>query len=348
MCQKPQPFLTPKAMGYVCVTILLLLICPSIWAQEVRIKDLVNIKGNRPNQLIGFGLVVGLAGTGDSAESITTNKAIANLFTNLGIETRAEVLQSQSAAAVIVTAELPAFAKNGDRIDVKASVVGDATSIAGGTLLTTALKAGNGLTYVISSGTIVVGQADGAGPKVLTVARIPQGGMIEREFIPEIVDNGFINLSLRHPDFTTNARITERINEFFKGFFATSLDPSHIRVQIPLVFSNKIIEFISQMELLKVKIDQKAQVVLNERTGTVVMGSEVVIGNIMIAHGDLSIQITDKKDQTSSENLVNIGGTTVGNLVKSLNALGIKPADLIGILQAIHAAGALKAEIKFL
>ncbi|MBF0442444.1 MAG: flagellar basal body P-ring protein FlgI [Oligoflexales bacterium] len=325
---------------------LILIISGIAVAQEVRIKDLANVKGNRPNQLIGLGLVVGLSGTGDSKASMTTNKAVANLITRLGVHSSVDSVLTKSVAAVVVTAEMPAFAKNGDKIDVKASVIGDAKSLAGGMLLQTPLKAGNGDTYVIAQGSVVVGQADGRGAKVMTSALVPQGGTVEREFVPSIVTDGFIYLSLNNPDFTTNTRIVEKINQEMKGFYAVSMDPATIKVELPESYKGIPVEFFSDIENMKVQMDQKAKVVINEKTGTVVMGSDVIIGNIVITHGDLSIQVGAKGE--SKKRLVDMGGTTVGNLVKGLNEMGVKPADLIGILQAIHASGGLKAELKFL
>lgn len=319
-----------------------------IFGQSARIKDLVSIKGYRSNQLIGIGLVVGLAATGDSSNFLMTNKAVVRLMNKLGLDVDSEMVQTRSIAAVIVTAELPPFSKNGDNIDIRASVVGDAESLAGGTLLLTPLKAGDGKVYVVAQGSVAVGQANGANAKVLTVALIPSGGTVEREFVPTLVDNGKIHLSLKTPDFTTNTRISEEINRYFKGFYSTSLDPSHIAVKVPLVYKTRVVEFIAEMERLKVLADNIAIVVLNERTGTIVMGADVVISEVVVSHGDLSIQVGASNKDDVEESVVSVGGNTVGNLTKSLNALGIKPPDMVGILQAIHAAGALKAKLKFL
>ncbi len=320
-----------------------------VFAQKARIRDLVNVRGNRSNQLIGFGLVVGLAGTGDSKKSLATNKAVANLMTRMGIKSGPEDVLSQSVAAVIVTAELPAFARNGDRFDVKVSVIGDAKSIAGGNLLQTPLKAGDGQVYGVAQGTVVTGMPNGSSKQVLTTALVPASGVVEREFIPQLASNNTIELSLKAPDFTTNNRVAERINEQYKGFFAESADPSTIRVNVPSQFQDRLIEFVAEIEQLEVEASSRAVVVLNERTGTVVMGGQVAIGAIVVSHGDLSIQVNAGKDsKASNQTVVNVGGATIGELVNSLNALGLKPSDLVGIVQAIHAAGALRADLKFL
>ena len=317
-------------------------------AQDARIKDLVNVRGNRGNQLTGFGLVVGLAGSGDAASSLVTSRATVNLMNRLGMSAKNGPIPTQSIAAVVVTAELPAFAKNGDKIPVKVSTLGNAKSLAGGTLLLTELKAGDGDVYVVAQGSLVIGPADGVGPKVLTSATLPVGGVVEREFTPDILANGRIHLSLRNPDFTTNARIVEKINSHFKGFYAVSKDPSQIEVSLPVNYSDNLIEFIAEMEGIRVEFDQRAVVVMNEKTGTVVMGSDVVISKVSISHGDLSISVGGGKKSDKKEALVSIKGTTVGDLVEKLNALGAKPTDLVSILQAIHVAGALNADLKIM
>ncbi len=320
-------------------------------AEHAKIRDLVNIRGNRPNQLLGLGLIVGLANTGDSKKSLSTNKAMASLITKMGIRSLPNEVITQSAAVVMITAELPAFAKNGDRIDVKVSTVGDAKSLAGGTLLQTPLKAADGKVYAAAQGAVVTGQASGTGNQVLTTAMVPAGAIIEREFTPLLAENDVIEMSLRVPDFTTNNRIAEKINARYKGFFAESIDPGLIRVAVPSQFKDKLVEFVAEVEQLDVEVSHKAIVVLNERTGTVVMGEGVAIGKVVISHGDLSIQINNQdagKKSQAKEAVVNVGGATVGELVNSLNALGIKAGDLIGIIQAIHAAGAIQAEVKFL
>jgi len=321
---------------------------PNVLSQEARLKDLVNIRGVRSNNLIGFGLVIGLRGTGDSSKSLATNRAAANMLTRLGINTSANEIAGGNIASVVVTLDLPAFARNGDRLDVKVSTVGDAKSLAGGTLLMTPLKGGDSNIYAVAQGAVVVGQASGSGPQVLTVARVPGGGVVEREFIPDFANNGQITLTLKRPDFTTASRITDIINKKFKGFFAHAKDISAIEILIPPLYLDKIVKFISELENLTVTPDNKARVVLNERTGTVVMGANVVIQPVTIAHGDLSIKVGGKKSKDSDKSVVNMGGSTVGDLIESMNALGVKPADLVGILQTMHASGALQAELTFL
>jgi flagellar P-ring protein precursor FlgI len=328
------------------------LFCPvlsTLVAEETRLKDLITIRGVRTNQLIGYGLIVGLPGTGDSGKSLTTNRSVSSMLTRLGINSTPTEAIGRSAAAVIAIVELPTFARSGDKVDIRVSTIGDAKSLAGGTLLMTPLRAGDGQVYVVGQGAVIVGQATGSGTSVLTVANVPGGGMVEREFTPTLAVGGSLDINLKSPDFTTNSRIVDSINQKLKGFYAISVDPAAIKIEIPKRYLDRQVEFIAELEGLKIKVDRKAVVAINERTGTVVLGNDISIGPISIAHGDLSISIGDqKKKSKDKKSLVGVSGTTVGELVNSLNSIGVKPKDLIGILQAMHAAGALSAELRFL
>ncbi len=320
---------------------------PRSFSQSVRIKELARLRGDRTNSLIGFGLVVGLNKTGDSPTSFAKNKAIGNLLTHLGMTPDSSPITSLSAAAVIITAELPAFARIGDRIDVKVSVFGDAKSLGGGTLLMTPLKAGDGQIYGMAEGTIIIGQANGTGPKVQTVAVIADGGQIEKDFIPSLVQNQAIDLNLMKSDFSTSNRIALAINNHFHNEIATALDPARVKVKIPEQNWANVTGFIAEMESLEVLVDQKAVVIINERTGTIVMGGDVKVSDIVISHNGLSIQVGNGK-QAKQEAVMPLQGTTINDLVKSLNQMGVKPEDLISILQSIHSSGALRAEIKLM
>ena len=319
--------------------------------QDSRIKDIAQVRGVRTNQLVGFGLVIGLSNSGDSRKSLVTTRATANMFTKLGMTTKVEEAVTQGIAGVVVTADLPAFSRSGDRIDVRLSTIGDAKSLAGGTLLMTTLRAGDGQVYAVAQGATIVGQASGSGAQVLTVATVPSGGVVEREFAPELGAKGRLMLSLRNPDFTTNTRIVDTVNSHFREFVARSVDPATIEVTVPEQFVDRVVEFYSELESLRVRVDRKAVVVLNERTGTVVMGNEVTIGPVTIAHGSLSIQVGGGKsggEKANPQGVVSIGGSTVGKLVETMNSLGVRPADLVGILQAVQAAGALQGELRLL
>jgi flagellar P-ring protein precursor FlgI len=227
------------------------------------------------------------------------------------------------------------------------STLADATSLAGGTLLMTHLKAGDGEIYAVAEGAIVIGQATGKGARILTVARIADGGTIEKEFAPALVKNNAIDLNLRQPDFTTSDRVTQTINLHFRMFVAQALNASHIRVEVPEEYQTKLTSFIAEIEGLTVEPDQKAVVIVNERTGTVVMGGDVKISDVVVSHNGLSIEVGSGKS-SKKESVVPVQGTTIGDLVKSLNQMGVKPEDLVSILQSIHASGALKADIKLL
>ncbi len=271
------------------------------------------------------------------------------MLTRLGIKTNSNEVMTGNIAAVIASVDLPAFARSGDKVDIRISAIGDGQSLAGGTLLLTPLKAGDGKTYVIGQGPVVVGQASGSGSQVLTVATVPNGGYVEREFAPQLGIDNILQLTLKNPDFTTNVRVARKINQHLKGFYADSLDPKVVRVMIPPKFLGRFVEFVAELENLAINVDRKAVVVMNERTGTVVMGSNVVVGPVTISHGNLSIQVKDKEGKpTRLDSVVKMDGTTVGSLVETLNQLGVKPADLVGIIQAIHASGALQAELKVL
>ncbi|MBP6217779.1 MAG: flagellar basal body P-ring protein FlgI [Oligoflexales bacterium] len=319
---------------------------------QTKIKDLVNIRGVRSNALIGYGLVMGLSGTGDSKASVATMRAAAAMLNRLGMNSKLEEIPPGNIASVVITAELPPFAKIGDKIDVRVSANSNAKSLAGGTLLFTPLRAADGEIYATVQGAMAIGQANGSGNQVLTVARVPQGGVIEKEFTPRFLENGLITLSLKRSDFTTNTRIVHSINSYFKGFYAQSVDPSTLRVEVPTLYLNDPINFISELEQLKVSSDIRSLLVVNERTGTVVLGNEISIHPVTISHGDLSIKVQsqDKKAgaKKSSQSLLPVQGATVADLVGALNALGVKPADLTGILQSMHAAGAIDGEIQFL
>lgn len=331
------------------LAIFLLFDLGSLTGEIVRIKDVVSVRGLRDNQLTGIGVVVGLPGTGDSSGSIVANKAAINLLTRLGMAVDEKLQSTSNMAVVMVTADLRTFRKIGERIDVTISAIGDAKNLSGGQLVMTNLKGLDGQVYVVAQGKVVVGAADGASPKVTTVARVTQGGIIEREFSPNLSRDGQMLLSLIEPDFTTSLRAADAINEYLSGPFAQAHDPASVTLLIPDRYVNKEVELMAEIENLFVEIDRKAMVVINERTGTIVMGDDVKIGKVSISHGGLSIQVKAEKGKDgSSQSVIPVGGTSVGDLVKSLNQMGVKPKDLISIIQALHASGAMSAELRVL
>lgn len=334
--------------GLVAAIIAILCLSNGAMAQEVRLKDLVQIRGVRANQIYGLGLVVGLNGTGDSKKSLATNRAAANMLSRLGMQMKEDELVSGTMAVVMVTADLPPFARNGDRMDVKVSTVGDAKSLAGGNLMMAPLRAADSQIYAVAQGAILIGKASGSGSQVLTVAMVPEGGVVERETKTDFARDGFMTLTMKDSDFTTVQRVCDTINSYFRGFYAEATDPSAVKLKIPASYEARLVEFISELEALKVVADRPAVVVLNERTGTVVMGGDVMVSPVSISHGDLSISVGNakSKDGASTQNIVDVQGTTVASLIKSLNAMGVKPEDLVSILHSLKTAGALKADLR--
>lgn len=326
------------------------------FSYAARLKDIVNIRGIRSNQLIGYGLVIGLSKTGDSKASLASIRSAANLLKNLGVEVDPKDLVSGSYASIVATAQLPAFARNGDKIDIRLSTLGDAKSLAGGTLLMTPMKALDGQTYVMAQGPVLVGQATGEGVQVLTVASVPMGGVVEKEFLPDFASGGVITLSLKQSDFVTNHRIVKAINHHFKGFYANSESQSSIQVSIPDTYGKDHVSFLAELESIDIKVDQKSVVILNEKTGTIVMGQHIGVEPVTISHGNLSITVkasaqesgsgNKKAEGEHSESIIPIKGASVGELIEALNQLGAKPKDLIDILRTMHSAGAIHGHLE--
>lgn len=319
----------------------------NLFAGSSKIRDLVNIRGVRVNSVTGLGLVVGLNGSGDSKKSVTTNVAASNMLTRMGIKTDSADVVAGNIAVVVVSGELQPFSRNGEIFDVRVASVGDAKSLSGGTLISTPLRAGNGDVYAVAQGAVVTGQGSTAGNQINTGGAVPSGGTVEREVTSNFVPGGAILLMLRIPDFTTNVRIADAINTKFRGFFAISNDPGAVQVMIPPDYSDRVMEFISEIEQLTVDAALKSIVIINERSGTVVMGSDVAIEPITISHGALTITVKNS-NKSEEKSIVKVSGSSVGALIDTLNSLGVKPNDLAAIVQAMHAAGALHAEVKFL
>lgn len=314
-----------------------------------RIKDLAAIKGIRSNQLTGYGLVVGLNGTGDKDGVSFTKQALANMMEKMNIFVDKSRLKVKNVAAVMVTANIPPFARIGDKIDVAASSLGDAKSLKGGTLLVTPLKGVDGRVYALAQGAVTLAMPSGAGDRDshLQVARIANGASVEQEIPFQLDGKRTLILSLFRPDFTTAKRMTDTINASIGEGVAKTIDASALKLKIPdTMWQKNVAEFIADIETLSVIPDTIAKVIINEKTGTVVIGSDVTISSVAVAHGDLSVTIDDNPENEKKESVMNLPGTsTIGELVRGLNSLGVKPRDLIGILQSIKAAGALQAEL---
>ena len=313
-------------------------------ANTSRLKDLVTIKGVRENPLIGYGLVIGLNGTGDGGGEIT-NTSLKKMFQTLGLNPQKEVT-SKNVAAVIVTAKLPAFGRSGQRLDVTVSSIGDASSLAGGTLLVTPLKGGDGQIYAVANGPLSIGGLE-KGKKLATTGRIPEGGTIEKELDLAFNDKKAIRMALNTPDFTTAARIERTINQELGGKYATASDATTIDVIIPNHYDKKVVELIANIENFKVAADAPAKIVINERTGTLVAGGDIVVRKSAISHGDLMLEVKGGQGGGGALQMME-QTTTINDLVKALNALGTKPEDLISIFQALKQNGSLVAEIELI
>jgi len=342
-----------------------------------RLKELVTIEGVRDNQLLGYGLVVGLAGTGDRRQTIFSAQSLANLLERMGVSVPPTAIRVNNTAAVMVTASLPAFARPGSRLDVTVSSIGDAGNLQGGLLLLTSLRGADGQVYAVAQGPVITGgfaaRSGGTGSTVNhpTVGRSPEGAIVERE-APSVAPRSPVRLQLRQSDFTTSARIVEAINHRFgqDGSAPAHADtPGLVQVAIPAGYAQRTTEFIAELESLTVEPDRPARVVINERTGTIVLGRDVRIAPVAILHGNLAVEVetsftvsqpaplssgtTETVPQTAvtakeekARNLVLKPGVTVEELVRALAAIGSTPRDIISILQNLRRAGALDADVE--
>jgi flagellar P-ring protein precursor FlgI len=341
-----------------------------------RIKDLANIEGVRQNQLIGYGLVVGLNGTGDTLNNIPfTRQSLQAMLERLGVNIRGQQIRTGNVAAVMVTANLPAFGTQGTRIDVTVSALGDAKSLQGGTLLVTPLLGADGNVYAVAQGSLAISgfQAEGDAAKIVrgvpTVGRISNGAIIEREIDFALNRLVQVRLALRNADFTTAKRIASAVNDFIGTPTAEPLDPSTVQITIPKKFQGNVVALLTEIEQLQVEPDLAAKVVIDERSGIIVMGRDVRVSTVAVAQGNLTVTIAEtpqvsqpqpfSRGQTRVVPRTRIGvqedgrrlavvreGVSLQQVVDGLNALGIGPRDLISILQAIKAAGAIQADIE--
>ena len=342
----------------------------------VKIRDLANVQGIRDNQLFGYGLVVGLNGSGDKQQTKFTIQSLVNMLDRMGITVPQKDVKVKNVAAVMVTAKLPAFARAGNKIDITVSSIGDAKSLEGGTLLLTPLNGANGQTYAVAQGPLSVGGMNvNAGGAAITknhptVGIIPNGAIVEKE-IPFQLENDYFELSFDSMGISDIVQAKSAINSFIGMPIATITTPTSIRVEIPVEFRNNYYDFLSSLLNIEIQPETFARVIVDERTGTIVMGSDVRISTVAVAHGSLTITITDQVDisqptpfsdgetvitnnpqvQANEEKnklMIVPEGVTISDLVKALNAIGVTPRDLISILQAIKAAGALHADLELM
>ncbi len=316
-------------------------------SDAARLKDIATVKGVRENILIGYGIVVGLKGTGDSSTDVTS-QSLSRLFGKLGLDVTGSV-KSKNAAAVIVTAKLPPFAKVGSQIDLTVSSIGDAASLEGGVLLVTPLRAGDQNVYAVAQGPVSIGSiADGTTKNFPTVGRVIAGATIEKDVDINFAQKKNFRLSLHNPDFTTAARLTTLINGELGGKFASARDSGTIDVVVPFTYDGNSVELMANLENINVNVDSRAKVVLNERTGTIVMGERIQISPVAIAHGDLAIQVNGAPKGTPSQRVTEIKSANVADLVKILNTLGVQPKDLTAIFQTLKEVGALQADLEIM
>lgn len=316
------------------------------FAAPSRLKDIVTVKGVRENPIIGYGLVIGLNGTGDAGGEIT-NTSLKKMFEKLGLNPKTEI-GSKNVAAVVITAKLPPFARVGQKVDLIVSSIGDASSLAGGTLLVTPLKAGDGNIYAVGAGPLSIGGLK-KGAKFATTGTIPSGATVEREVFTEFEKKNSLRLSLNSPDFTTAARIEKVINEELGGKFASAKDATTIDLIVPSQYERNVVQLMAIIENFKVNPDSVAKIVINERTGTIVAGGDVMVSPVAISHGDLTIEVKGEDSKSAKGSFYYMEkGTTLGELVKSLNALGVGPEDLISIFQSLKRDGALVGEIELI
>jgi flagellar P-ring protein precursor FlgI len=347
-------------------------------ADSARLKDLGRFAGWRDNMLVGYGLVTGLAGTGDSPRSRATRQSLANLLTQFDLVLPQDQLQSRNVAVVMITATLPAFARTGDRLDISVTSAGDARSLVGGILMMTPLKGPDGRSYALAQGALSVGgyKYDLNGNVVQknhpTTGMVPNGASVEVAVGSQLLHEGGVDFLLTDPDLTTASRVALAVNSSLGSGLASALDPGTVRIQVPTASRDHLVPFLTRIESIAVQPDKKARVVVNERTGTVVAGADVTLSRVTITHGDLRVSVvTDYlvsqppflidggpgvRTQVVPQTRINVNeapveavrlgvGSTVADLVQALNRIKATPRDVISILQGIKAAGALRAEL---
>jgi len=345
---------------------------------SVRVKDVARVQGVRDNQLVGYGLVVGLNKTGDRRQTIFSIQSLINMLDRMGVTITARDIRVENIAAVMVTTDLSPFSRAGSRIDCTIASIGDARSLQGGILLQTPLKAANGEVYAVAQGPVAIGGfsagngANGVQVNHPTSGRVVNGAIVEREVVSDLLNRENLELVLNENDFTTASRLETGVNHKLGAGVARSLDGRTVRVHVPDEFKSRMIELIAEVENIQIDTDQKAKVVLNERTGTVVIGKDVRIAAVAITQGNLSIQIgtnfnvsqpapfstlgktvvTPEQNVVAEEKQSHLvllkDGSNVEDLVKALNALGVTPKDMVAIFQAIKVSGALQAELELI
>lgn len=358
----------------------LLTLCASSAQAATRIKDLVSINGVRENQLVGYGVVVGLAGTGDRQQTFFSVNSLTNILQRMGVTVPPAAIIVHDTAAVLVTATLPPFSQSGEKIDIDVAAIGDSTNLQGGLLIMTPLRGANGKVYAVAQGSVVTGgfvAGRGGNSQTVnhpTVGRVVEGAIVEQA-PPSVAPTNALDLQLRRPDFVTASRMVDLINKKFSNNGVPTAEASnsgHVNVHVPPAFAGRPVEFIAAVEDLRVDVDHEAKIAINERTGTVVLGGDLRIAPAAILQGSLSVQIqtdyavsqpapfssggqttvvpqtTVGVNEDKAKNIVLKNGATVDELVRSLIAIGSTPRDIIAIVQSLKVAGAIDAEIEVL
>jgi len=334
--------------------------------QAEKIKDISSIIGVRENKLIGYGLVVGLNGTGDGSSSMFTLQSLSNLLQTVNVKIKPADIKSKNIAAVIVTATLPSFARQGDKLNVIVSSIGDAKSLQGGTLLMTALKGVDGKIYALSQGSLTIGGMNGKGGGQLnhsTSGSIFGGGTVERDVVYDIYHKRFANISLKRSDFNTAISMQKALNKFFDNQVATAIDPRTVRLEKPQDMS--MVEFLAKVQNVDINYEKEEKIVIDERTGTIVSGVNIHVSPVIITHGDITIKIEPRKTLKNNKNDINMNDgvqiavnqnqlnmnnkeITIANITRALHKLGAKPKDIISILENIKRAGAINAKLEIM
>jgi len=366
-----------KKISLIAISIILMLNVSVIAEVAVSLKQLTQVKGIRDNQLQGFGIVVGLEGTGDSNKSLFTIQSIVSMLKSHGINVNIKDIKVDNAAAVIVTTTLPPFGREGQKLDVVVSSIGDAENLQGGQLLQTPMLGADGNVYAVAQGQVTIGgfNVKSGGTKVTknhpTAGKVVNGAIIEKTVEMEFVKDNKVELLLNNPDFMTVSKITEAINLWSNAKIATALDAGAVSIDIPEQYKNNPVLLLAQLEKISVVPSNKAKLIINTRTGTIVIGDGVKLSRAAIAHGNLSVVISESNDvvqpnalgsgETAKVTNTSVGvsetggkvmmlneGVTINDVVKALNSIGATPRDIISIIQALKEAGALYADIELL
>lgn len=364
----------PRAAAAILALGLLLPFFTAEKAEAVRIKDIASFSGVRDNQLIGYGLVVGLSGTGDKKDSAFTMRSMVNMLEKMGVQVDMRQMKPKNVAAVMVTARMPVSAKPGTRLDVTVSSLGDSTSLLGGVLIQSPLKGVDGKVYALAQGALTVGgfsitgnQAQ-AQKNIATVAQVPGGGIVERAVPFEFNSQDALTLTMHAPDFSTTNQVAERVNKALGGTFARAVDVGTVTLDIPSDFKGNIVPLMASLENIEITPDMAAKVVVDEKTGTIILGRDVRISRVAVAHGNLQVLVSENQDvsqpgpfsngstvvtpstdiatREETHHLNILEGATLQELVDALNAVGATPRDLISILRSMKAAGALHAHLE--